>query len=161
MVAWAMARRCRIPIEYFATCFFDFGSSPTNLMLSSTCERSTRFLIFARYMRFRMPLYEGRNPGFSMTMPMSGGTSMSLPTRFPRTRISPSVRCISPQIDLKSTVFPEPLRPITPWIRPFSNDTVTSESAVDSLNFFVAFFTSIIAISTSQLRIDIQVSFSE
>ena len=82
--------------------------------------------------RFLKPEYAGRKPGASMMTPIFGGISTSLPTRLPSTRISPDVGRMKPQMHFMSTVLPEPLRPISPWICPGAKLTLTSCSTVVS-----------------------------
>ena len=76
--------------------------------------------------------------------PTLDGVSISFPTRFPSTRISPASSFKKPQMHLKSTVFPLPFLPIIPWIFPASKLRETSSSALYSLNFFVTCLTSIL-----------------
>ena len=59
-------------------------------------------------------------------IPASVSMSLSFPITFPFTETVPSSQARKPQIVLNKTVFPEPLCPTSPYIRPLSHLSVTS-----------------------------------
>jgi hypothetical protein len=63
-----------------------------------------------------------------MIIPTESGKSTSFPICFPPTRTVPLSGRKNPQMHLNITVFPEPLKPMIPWIFPFSKSWLISFS---------------------------------
>jgi len=86
-----------------------------------------------------------------MIAPRFSGTSISFPIFLPFTVTLPCVTGTKPHIHFISIVFPEPLRPISPCIFPFSKEIFTSFNTVAAPYFFVTCEISIISLIYTSL----------
>ena len=77
-------------------------------------------------------------------IPASVSMSLSFPITFPFTETVPSSQARKPQIVLNKTVFPEPLCPTSPYIRPLSHLSVTSFKTLLFLKLLLTCDTSMI-----------------
>ncbi|CAM5252236.1 hypothetical protein SALBM311S_00680 [Streptomyces alboniger] len=149
-MAWAMARRWRMPWEYVRTARSSALPRPAISRASSRWASSGGRPVARQYSsRFSRPDRCGRKPAPSTKAPTRDSTVAPGAMAWPKTRISPASGLIRPISMRRVVVLPAPFGPRRPRTCPFSTRKVRSRTAYRSADFAYRLLRSVIWSGTS------------